>query len=46
MLSVGQFAFSQKVDINGFVRNYTAILYETGEFNMLENTLNLNFEQV
>ena len=46
LLSIGQLAFSQKIDINGFVRNYTAILYETGEFNMLENTLNLNFEKM
>ncbi|MCF6171117.1 MAG: hypothetical protein L3J31_03195 [Bacteroidales bacterium] len=44
LLSASQFAFSQKVDINGFVRNYTGVLYENGEFNMLQNTLNLNFD--
>ena len=46
LLSLSQIVFSQIVDINGFVRNYTAVLYETGEFNMLENTLNLNFEKM
>jgi len=31
------------VGIDGFVRNYTGILYENGDFNMLQNTLNLDF---
>ncbi len=44
LLSSSQLVFSQAVDINGFVRNYTGILYENGDFNMLQNTLNLNFE--
>jgi len=38
--------FTQTVDINGFVRNYTGVLYENGEFNMLQNTLNLNFDMI
>ena len=37
---------SQNVDINGFVRNYTAIQYTTGDFIMLQNTLNVNFEKM
>lgn len=41
-----QFSIAQNVDINGFVRNYTGVMYENGEFNMLENTLNLNFDMM
>ncbi len=46
LLLVGQESFAQMVDINGFVRNYTGILYKNGNFNMLQNTLNLNFEKM
>jgi len=46
MLSIGQLVFSQKVDINGFVRNYTGLQFNNGEFNMLQNTLNLNFDMM
>ncbi len=36
--------FSQNsVDINGFARNYTALLYNNGDFAMLQNTFNINF---
>ena len=44
MLAIGQVAFSQNVDINGFVRNYTGVQYNNGDFQILQNTLNLNFE--
>ncbi len=37
---------SQDVDINGFVRNYTGVQYNNGNFNMLQNTLNINFEKM
>jgi len=46
LLSIGQLAFSQNVDINGFVRNYTGVQLNNGNFNMLQNTLNLNFERM
>lgn len=46
MLLVSQMSFSQKVDINGFVRNYTGLEYKSGDFNMLQNTLNLNFDMM
>lgn len=46
LLSIGQLAFAQNVEISGFARNYTGVLYNTGEFNMLQNTLNLNFERM
>ncbi len=35
---------AQKVDLSGFVRNYTSVLFDNGDFNMLQNTLNLNFD--
>lgn len=44
LLAASQLAVAQpKVGIDGFVRNYTGMLYENGDFNMLQNTLNLNF---
>ncbi|MCD4729225.1 MAG: hypothetical protein K8R74_01400 [Bacteroidales bacterium] len=46
LLTTTQFTMAQGVDINGFARNYTGLLYNTGEFNMLQNTLNVNFEKM
>lgn len=39
------FAKAQNVDISGFARNYTGVLFDNGEFSILQNTLNLNFEK-
>ena len=44
LLMAGQISLSQNVDINGYVRNYTGLEYKSGDFNMLQNTLNINFE--
>ncbi len=44
LLSFTQALNAQKVGINGFVRNYTGLQYSNGDFNILQNTLNLNFE--
>lgn len=44
-MTISQITLAQNVDISGFARNYTGVLYNTGEFNMLQNTLNLNFEK-
>jgi hypothetical protein len=33
------------VDINGFARNYTGILYDNGDFSILQNTFNLDFQK-
>ncbi len=44
ILAIGQVAFSQNVDINGYVRNYTGVQYNNGDFQILQNTLNLNFD--
>lgn len=46
LLVTSQLSFSQNVDISGFARNYTGILYDNGDFSMLQNTLNLNFEKM
>ena len=46
ILASSQLTIAQNVDINGFARNYTGMLYNTGEFNMLQNTLNVNFEKM
>ncbi len=42
LLMVSQFTIAQNPDISGFVRNYTGVLYENGDFSILQNTLNLN----
>jgi Protein of unknown function (DUF1302) len=35
-------AISQTADITGFARNYTGVLYDDGDFSILQNTFNLN----
>ncbi len=37
---------AQNVDISGFARNYTGVQFNNGDINMLQNTLNLNFERI
>ena len=46
LLAAIQHTMAQVVDINGFVRNYTGVQFSNGNFNMLQNTLNLNFEKM
>ena len=46
LLSITQMANAQTVGINGFVRNYTGVQFNNGDFNILQNTLNLNFEMM
>ncbi|WP_462280657.1 DUF1302 family protein [Salinivirga cyanobacteriivorans] len=38
-------AFTQNIDINGYARNYTGVLTDNGDFSILQNTLDLNFER-
>ncbi|MBT3210238.1 MAG: hypothetical protein HN704_09485 [Bacteroidetes bacterium] len=38
-----QFTIAQNPEISGFARNYTGVLFENGDFSILQNTLNLNF---
>ncbi|MBT3303476.1 MAG: hypothetical protein HOD63_09430 [Bacteroidetes bacterium] len=44
-ISFSYIAKSQNTEISGFVRNYTGVLLETGDFSILQNTLDLNFEK-
>lgn len=39
------FSMAQNVDISGFARNYTGVLFDNGEFSILQNTFNLNFDK-
>ncbi len=39
-------ANSQTPDITGFARNYTGVLYEEGDFSILQNTLNLDISKM
>ncbi len=33
------------VEITGFARNYTGVIYDNGDFSILQNTFNLNFQK-
>ena len=46
IIAVSHFTFAQKVDINGFARTYEGILYDNGNFGIIQQTLNLNFEKM
>ncbi len=41
----GLMALAQKVDMSGFVRTYEGVNVESGEFPIIQQTLNLNFEK-
>ena len=40
-----QFLIAQQVDISGFARTYEGVLFDSGEFAIIQQTLNLNFEK-
>jgi hypothetical protein len=44
-LTVGLFIQAQTVDISGFARTYEGIKYSDGDFSIIQQTLNLNFEK-
>jgi hypothetical protein len=44
-LLANPFLQAQNVDISGYARNYTGVLFNNGDFSILQNTLNLNFEK-
>ncbi len=46
ILSLAIFVKSQIPDISGFARNYTGVIPETGDFSVLQNTLNLNISKI
>jgi len=41
----GRSAMAQNPDISGFARTYEGILFDNGNFGIIQQTLNLNFEQ-
>ncbi len=45
ILFIGSFAKAQNLDISGFARTYESVTYETGDFAIIQQTLNLNFEK-
>lgn len=42
---VSQLATAQQTDISGFVRTYEGVNVESGDFSIIQQTLNLNFEK-
>ncbi|MCD6337125.1 MAG: hypothetical protein J7M01_02700 [Candidatus Marinimicrobia bacterium] len=44
-LIFSQFALGQGIDMSGFVRTYEGINVENGNFSIIQQTLNLNFEK-
>jgi len=45
LLIAGQYTMAQNPDISGFARTYEGILFDNGDFGIIQQTLNLNFEQ-
>ncbi len=45
LLMASQFAIAQNPDISGFARNYTGVLYDNGDFTILQNTFNLDISK-
>ena len=45
LLVAGQYTKAQNLDISGFARSYEGILFNSGDFGIVQQTLNLNFEK-
>jgi len=45
LLIAGQYTQAQNLDISGFARSYEGLLFNTGDFGIVQQTLNLNFEK-
>jgi len=45
LLLSSQLAIAQMPDISGFARNYTGVLFDSGDFSILQNTLNLDISK-
>ncbi len=45
LLIAGQYTKAQNLDISGFARTYEGVLFNSGDFGIIQQTLNLNFEQ-
>ena len=46
LLTASQYTMAQNPEISGFARNYTGVLFDEGDFSILQNTLNLNFTKM
>jgi hypothetical protein len=44
-MGIGIFSNAQKVDVSGFARTYEGVLVDDGDFAIIQQTLNLNFEK-
>ncbi len=45
MSFTSQFLIAQQVDVSGFARTYEGVNVESGDFSIVQQTLNLNFEK-
>lgn len=45
LLIASQFSKAQEADVSGFVRTYEGVNVETGDFSIIQQTLNINFER-
>ena len=45
LLGISLFPKAQNVDVSGFARTYEGVLVEDGDFAIIQQTLNLNFEK-
>ena len=45
LLGISLFSKAQNVDVSGFARTYEGVLVENGDFAIIQQTLNLNFEK-
>jgi len=45
LLTASQYTKAQDLDISGFARTYEGVLFNTGDFGIVQQTLNLNFEK-
>ncbi len=45
LITASVFVKAQKVDISGFARTYEGVLVDSGEFAIIQQTLNVNFEK-
>lgn len=46
LLMASQFSMAQNADINGFARTYEGVLFDNGDFGIIQQTFNLNFEKM
>ncbi|MEA1875351.1 MAG: DUF1302 family protein, partial [Bacteroidota bacterium] len=45
LLTASQLTIAQNADFSGFARSYTGVMFDTGDFSILQNTLDLNISK-